>query len=71
MAVDGIINDKTKANFELFCDVQNLLVVATILSLLQTIHNLIKFNQLRDVFVCDFVATTKVCQGEIFELYTN
>jgi hypothetical protein len=34
MALDGPINDKAKANFELFCDVQNLLKLATILSLL-------------------------------------
>jgi hypothetical protein len=44
MALDGPTNDKAKANFELFCDVQILLKVATILPLLQTIHNLIKFS---------------------------
>jgi hypothetical protein len=67
MAHDGPTNDKAKANFELLCDVQILLGLATILSLLQAIHNLIMFNQLCDVFVYDFVATTKICQGEIFD----
>jgi alkyl hydroperoxide reductase subunit AhpC len=30
-----------------------------------------KFNQLWVVFIYDFVAKTKVCQGEIYEFYTN
>jgi hypothetical protein len=67
MAHDGHTNDKAKANFKLLCNVQILLGLATILSPLQAIHNLIMFNQLRDVFVYDFVATTKICQGEIFD----
>ncbi len=32
---------------------------------------LIKFSQLEDIFIYDFVVATKVCQGEIYELYTN
>jgi hypothetical protein len=71
MACDGPTNDKAKEFFELLCDLQILLGIVAILPLLEAIHNLIKFSQLCDVFVYDFVATTKVCQGEIFELYTN
>jgi hypothetical protein len=44
VALDGPTNDKAKANFELFCNVQILLGIATILLLLQAIHNLIKFS---------------------------
>jgi hypothetical protein len=44
MALDGHTNDKTKANFKFFCDVQILLGLVTILPLLQAIHNLIKFS---------------------------
>ncbi len=71
MALDGPTNDKAKVIFESLCDVQSLLRLATILSLLQAVHNLIKMSWLHDVFVYDFVATTNVCRREIFELYTN
>jgi len=69
MALDDPTNEKTKANFDLFmmCNFYwGLLLFSYCCS-----HNLIKFNQLWDVFICDFVVITKVCQGEINELYTN
>ncbi len=62
---------KPKQILSFFMMCRFLLKLASILSLLQAVYNLIKFNQLRDVFVYDFVATTKVCQGEIFELYID
>jgi len=64
MAIDGPTNDKAKENFDLLCDVIFFFRVLAIFSLLQSIHNLIKFNQLWDVFIYDFVATKKMCQGE-------
>jgi hypothetical protein len=70
MAFDDPTNDKAKANFVL-CDLKFLLRLVAILPLLQAFHNLIKFSWLCDVFVYDFVVATKVCQGEIFEPYTN
>ncbi len=56
-------------SFDLLRDVQILLGLATVLPLLQSIHNLIKFSQLREVFTCGYVATPKVSQGEIYVLY--
>jgi hypothetical protein len=38
---------------------------------LQFVHNFVKFNILKDVFVCDFVVIIKVCQRKIFSLYAN
>jgi hypothetical protein len=32
-------------------------------------HVLIKFAQLRVVFVCDLVATIKVCQSDVYNMY--
>jgi hypothetical protein len=46
MAIDGPTNDKAKENFDLLCDVKILFRFLAIFSLLQLIHNLIKFNQL-------------------------
>jgi hypothetical protein len=72
MAIDSPSNEKAKANFDLLCDVQVVLGLATILPLLHFLHNFIKFSQCRrDVFICDFVVVGKVCQGVIFSLYTN
>jgi hypothetical protein len=71
MAIDGQTNDKANENFDLLCDVKILFKFLAIFSLLQLVHNLIKFNQLWDVFIYDFVATTKVRQGEIYELYID
>jgi len=44
MVLDVPTNDKAKENFDLLCDVQILLGFVAILPLLQSIHNLIKFN---------------------------
>ncbi len=44
MTLDAPINDKAKTNFDVLCDVQILLGLVAILSLLQLIHNSIKFN---------------------------
>jgi hypothetical protein len=59
------------ASFDLLCDVQILLGLATVLPLLQSIHNLIKFNQLKEIFTCGYVPTPKVCQGKIYVLYMD
>jgi hypothetical protein len=32
-------------------------------------HVLIKFAQMGDVFVCDLVATIKVCEGDLYNMY--
>jgi hypothetical protein len=44
MAIDSPNNEKTKENFNLLCEVQIILGLATILPLLQFVHNLNKFN---------------------------
>jgi hypothetical protein len=41
-----------------------------LLALLEAINVLIKFAQGRD-FVCDFVATIKVCRIDLFMMYFN
>ncbi len=32
-------------------------------------HALVKFAQMRDVFVCDLVVTIKVYQGDLYNMY--
>jgi hypothetical protein len=57
--------------FELLCDVNLLVFLSCLLPMLEIIHPLIKFVQKWDVFVCDYVATIKICQGQLNSHYSN
>jgi hypothetical protein len=48
-----------------------MLGLSCILPWLEAIHFFIKFSQLHDVFVCDFIVIVKICQGEMQALYLN
>jgi len=39
--------------------------------MLETVHELIKFAQKRDVFVCDYVAIVKTYQGQLYTHYLD
>jgi hypothetical protein len=43
--------------------VETLLGLNAIMSFLEVVHSLIKFVQLHDVFVCDFIVVNKICEG--------
>jgi hypothetical protein len=60
-----------KFNFCLLIDVEALLGFNAIMSFLEAIHSLIKFAQLCDVFVCNFIAIVKVCEGDICQMYCD
>jgi hypothetical protein len=34
--------------------------------LLKVVHFFIKFTQLKNVFVCDFIRTLKICEGDVY-----
>ncbi len=42
-----------------------------IMPLLKYVHALIKFARSKDVFVCDLVATIKVYQGDVYNMYCD
>jgi hypothetical protein len=69
--LDNPTNQWTKLNYENLCDLQVLLGFACILPLLEYVHALIKFAQMKDVYVCDLVATIKVFQGDIYTMYCD
>jgi hypothetical protein len=50
-----------KVNFELLCDVNLLIFLSYLLSVLEIIHALIKFAQKRDALVCNYVVAIKIC----------
>jgi len=61
----------TKVNFELLCDVNLLIFLCCLLPMLEIIYALIKLAQKRDVLVCDYLSTIKICQGQLYFHYVN
>jgi len=55
MAENGPSLLTTKVNYELLCDVNLLIFLACLLTMLETIHGLMKFSQKWDIFACDYV----------------
>jgi hypothetical protein len=53
------------------CDVNLLISFVCLLPMLETIHSLINFVKKWDIFVYDYVATIKICQGQIYFHYSN
>ncbi len=48
---------------------ETLLGLNAVMSLLKAIHSLIKFAQLKDVFVYDFIAIMKICKGDVYHMF--
>ncbi len=62
ITLNAPIITSTKSNLCLLINVQMLLRLNAIMPLLEVVHSLIKFSQLCDVFVCDFMAIMKICE---------
>jgi hypothetical protein len=60
MVEDVATVDNAKANYELICNVETLLGLRHVLSLLEFVQSLSNFAQSYQVFICDFIAT---CEG--------
>jgi hypothetical protein len=39
--------------------------IGFVMCLLEALHNFIKFSQLIDIFVCDFIVIVKIYQGDV------
>jgi hypothetical protein len=69
IALDNHRKHQAKQNYEHLCDLQILLGLAYILPLLESMHVLIKFAHMSDVFVCNLVVAIKVYQGDLYNMY--
>jgi len=70
MALDAPTIPSAKSNLSLFIDVETLLLgLNAMMALLKVVHSLIKFTQLKDVFVCDFITTMKICEGDMYYMF--
>ncbi len=58
-----------KFNLCLMTNVKMLLGLNVIMPLLEEVHSLIKFSQLYDMFVCDFIAIMKICEMDVYMMY--
>jgi hypothetical protein len=48
-----------------------MLVLHSLMPFFHTMHVLIKFVQMRDVYICDFVIGMKLTQMGLYRLYIN
>jgi len=62
ITLDAPTITSTKSNLCLLTDVKTLLRLNAIMPLLEVIHSLIKFSQLHDVFMFDFITAMKICE---------
>jgi hypothetical protein len=69
MALDAPTISFTKSNLCLLINVEMLLGLNVVMPLLEVMHSLIKFAQLQDMFMCDFITTVKICEGEVYRMY--
>jgi hypothetical protein len=49
-------------------NVETLLWLNPVMPLLEGVHSLIKFAQLKDVFVCDFIA---IYEGDVYNMFSD
>jgi hypothetical protein len=66
MALDMDANSQATTNFEHLVDLDMLLSLFCILLFLEFVHNLIKFFQHENIFVCNFVSAMKICQAQLY-----
>lgn len=71
MDMDMNTHFQITTNFGHLVDFDVLLSLACIFFLLKTIHNLLKFSQGNDNFICDFVSVIKICQTQMCSLFVN
>jgi hypothetical protein len=69
MSQDNISVAQARLNVNLLCDLHTLLALSCLLPLMEVINALINFAQGRDLFICSFVATIKICQVDLFMMY--
>ncbi len=69
MSQDNPSIARARLNIDLLCDIDTFFTLSCLLLLLKVINVLIKFAYKRDVFICDFVPTIKICQIDFFMMY--
>lgn len=63
--------EAARENYDLLCDIGTLLGLPCIMPLLDCVNALMKFAQSDDAFVSDYVAAVKICQAELYMMYSD
>jgi hypothetical protein len=71
MVIDSGYVEVTKTNLVNLCDVGTILGLPCNLPMLEFVNALMKFVQARDVFVCDYIATIKIYQVDMYKMYID
>jgi hypothetical protein len=71
VALNAPIIPFAKSNLSLLTNVETLLGLNVAMLMLKAIHSLIKFTQLRDVFVYDFITVAKICEGDVYHMFCD
>jgi len=58
-------------NFDSFADIDILLSSALFIPMLNVVYCLMKLTQIRDIFVCNFMQSIKVCQNELTRMFID
>jgi hypothetical protein len=66
MQQDSPTSTIVKTNFDHLANVQILLGLACFLPMLWSVHSFMQFAQKFDVFVCDYLASIKICQAYVY-----
>jgi hypothetical protein len=61
--------DSARQNYSLLCDLGTLLSLSCFLPLLECVDSLMHFAQSNHVFMCDYLAAVRICQGELYMMY--
>ncbi len=71
MILDAPKIDFAKSNLCLLTNVETFMGLDVIMPLLEIVHFFIKFAQLHDMFMCDFIAIVQICEGDVYWMYCD
>jgi len=71
MHIESVKNEVATKNPNVLCDMELILGRPFIMPLFECVHTLIKFSQVKGVFVYNFMDVIKMAQHELFKLYYN
>ena len=63
--------ETARHNYDLLCDIGTLLALPCLMPLLDCVNFLMKFAQSKHVFVSDYIAAVKICQSELYMMYSD
>jgi hypothetical protein len=68
---DALKNNTTIENLNLLCDLELIFGSHVVLPFLDCVYTLIKFAQICNIFIYDFIDAMKICQLELYRLYND